>query len=57
MGIFGSKNAVSNASGQSGRQSQQSQARNQVQAATVAGRGRRRIGGGTSTRKKPSRSF
>jgi hypothetical protein len=57
MGIMGSKDSNKNASGQSGRRAQQAQTKNQVQAATVAGRGRRRIGGGTSTRQRPSQTF
>lgn len=57
MGIFSSKDPNKNAAGKSNRTARKAQTVNQAQASQAAGRGRRRIGGGTSTRTKPSRTF
>jgi len=57
VGIFSSKDPNKNAAGKSNRTARKAQTVNQAQASQAAGRGRRRIGGGTSTRTKPSRTF
>jgi len=57
MGIFSAKDSVKLATGKANRQARQAQTKNQVQAAQSAGRGRRSVGGGGSSRARPSRTF
>ena len=57
MGIFSAKDSVQVATGKAKRMARRAQAVNQVQAAQSAGRGRRSVGGGGSSRTQPSRTF
>lgn len=57
FGFGGSRESVQAAQASSSRTTRKAQAVNQAQAGASAGRGKRSVGGGGSTRKAPSRKF